>query len=128
MKSSKSIRNGRFHPPKCTGKVQKTREETLKGLFSNLLIPTAHLSGLMWSTLAGWLQHLPALPKLLLIFFVSPKLLILRSKNYEIGTHSKLIPRHTFTKSFKKSKNKMRSSDAVQIPFVHHMNKRSTRG
>jgi hypothetical protein len=37
MKSPSSMRNGRFHPPKYKGKVQKTREETLKELFSNLL-------------------------------------------------------------------------------------------
>jgi hypothetical protein len=47
MKSPSSMRNGRFHPSKCRGKVQKTGVETLKGLFSNLLIPTAHLFGLM---------------------------------------------------------------------------------
>jgi hypothetical protein len=38
---------GRFHPPKCRGKVQKIGEETLKGLFSRFLIPTTHLFGLM---------------------------------------------------------------------------------
>jgi hypothetical protein len=27
------MRNGRFHPPKCKGKIQKTRKETLIGLF-----------------------------------------------------------------------------------------------
>jgi hypothetical protein len=37
------MKNGRFHPSKCRGKVQKTGEETLKGLFSNLLIPTTYL-------------------------------------------------------------------------------------
>jgi hypothetical protein len=68
MKSPSSINNGRFHIPKYRGKVQKIGEETLKGLFSNLLIPTAHLFGLMWSTLAGWLQNLPALPILLMIY------------------------------------------------------------
>jgi hypothetical protein len=47
VKCPSSMRNGRFHPPKCRGKVQKTREETLKGLFSNLLILAAHLFGLM---------------------------------------------------------------------------------
>jgi hypothetical protein len=62
------MRNGRFHPSKCRSKVEKMGEETLKGLFSNLLIPTAHLFGLMWSTLAGWLQNLPALPILLMIY------------------------------------------------------------
>jgi hypothetical protein len=36
------MRDGRFHPPKCRGKVQKIEEETLKGLFSRFLIPTAH--------------------------------------------------------------------------------------
>jgi hypothetical protein len=34
MKSPSLIRNGRFHLPKCRGKVQKIGEETLKGLFS----------------------------------------------------------------------------------------------
>jgi hypothetical protein len=47
MKSPSSMRNGRFHPSKCRAKVQKIGEETLKGLFSNLLIPAAHLFGLM---------------------------------------------------------------------------------
>jgi hypothetical protein len=47
MKSPSSMRNGRFHPPKCRSKVQKIEEETLKGLFSRLLIPVAHLFGLM---------------------------------------------------------------------------------
>jgi hypothetical protein len=41
------MREGRFHPPKCRGKVQKIGEETLKGLLSRFLIPTAHLFGLM---------------------------------------------------------------------------------
>jgi hypothetical protein len=47
MKSPSSMRNGRFHPPKCRGKVQKTGEETFKGLFSNLFILAAQLFGLM---------------------------------------------------------------------------------
>jgi hypothetical protein len=38
MKSLSSMRNGRFHPPKYRDKVQKTEEETLKGLSSNLLV------------------------------------------------------------------------------------------
>jgi hypothetical protein len=38
-----------------SGKVQNIGEETLKGLFSNLIIPTVHLLGLLWSILAGWL-------------------------------------------------------------------------
>jgi hypothetical protein len=41
------MRNGRFHLSKYKGKVQKTREETLIGLFSNFLIFAAHLFGLM---------------------------------------------------------------------------------
>jgi hypothetical protein len=41
------MRDGRFHPPKCGGKVQKIEVETLKGLFSIFLIPNAHLFGLM---------------------------------------------------------------------------------
>jgi hypothetical protein len=44
------MRNGRFHPPKCRGKVQKTKEETFKRFFSNLYLPIAHPFGLMWST------------------------------------------------------------------------------
>jgi hypothetical protein len=43
-----SMWNGRFHPPKYRVKVQKIREETLKGLSSDILIPAAHLFGLMW--------------------------------------------------------------------------------
>jgi hypothetical protein len=65
MKSLSSMRNGRLYPPKCKGKVQKTGEETFIGLFSKLL-PSDHLFGLMWSTHARWLQHLPALHKLLI--------------------------------------------------------------
>jgi hypothetical protein len=64
-KSPTSMRVGRFHSPKYRGKVQKARE---KGLSSNLLIPDAHFFVMMWSTLDGWLQHLTALPKLLLKF------------------------------------------------------------
>jgi hypothetical protein len=33
----------------------------------------------------------------------------------------KLIPRHIFTKKFKKSENKMRSSDIAQNRFGHSM-------
>jgi hypothetical protein len=51
--------------------------------------------------------------------FKHPQLLICRSKNYEICTHGKLIARHTFSKSFKKSKNKMKSSDTAPNRFVH---------
>jgi hypothetical protein len=47
MKSSSSMRNGRFHLPKCRGKVQKIGEETLKGLLSKFLILAAYLFGLM---------------------------------------------------------------------------------
>jgi hypothetical protein len=47
MKSPSSMRNGRFHPPKYRGKVQKTGEEILNGLVSNLLISVAHLFGLI---------------------------------------------------------------------------------
>jgi hypothetical protein len=55
MKSPSCMKNGRFHPLKYRGKVQKPREEILKGFFSNLLLPTAYLFGLMWSTHVGWL-------------------------------------------------------------------------
>jgi hypothetical protein len=41
------MREGRFHLPKCRGKVQKIGEETLKGLFSRFFITSAHLFGLM---------------------------------------------------------------------------------
>jgi hypothetical protein len=54
IKSPSSMKNGRFHPSKFMGKVQKAGEETLKGLFSNPLLPTTHLFGLMWSIHAGW--------------------------------------------------------------------------
>jgi hypothetical protein len=47
IKSPSTMRDGRFHLPKCRGKVQKIEEETLKRLFSRFLIPTAHLFGLM---------------------------------------------------------------------------------
>jgi hypothetical protein len=47
MKSPSSLRDGKFHPPKCRGKIQKIGEETLKGLFSKFLILAAHLFGLM---------------------------------------------------------------------------------
>jgi hypothetical protein len=47
IKSPCTMRDGRIHPPKCRGKVQKIEEETLKGLFSRFLIPIAHLFGLM---------------------------------------------------------------------------------
>jgi hypothetical protein len=42
MKSPNSMKNGRFHPLKCRGKVQKTKEETLEGLFktSLFMLPT----------------------------------------------------------------------------------------
>jgi hypothetical protein len=42
IKFPSSMKNGRFHPLQCRGKVQKIGEETLKGLFSNLLNPAAH--------------------------------------------------------------------------------------
>jgi hypothetical protein len=47
IKSSIFMENGRFHPSKCRGKVQKIGEETLKGLFSNLVTLDVHLFGLM---------------------------------------------------------------------------------
>jgi hypothetical protein len=65
IKSLSSMKNGRFHLPKCRGKVQKTGEETFKGLFSNLLLHAAYFFGLISSIHASWLQYLPALPKLL---------------------------------------------------------------
>jgi hypothetical protein len=40
LKSPCSMREGRFHPPKYRGKVQKIGEETLKGLLSRFLLPT----------------------------------------------------------------------------------------
>jgi hypothetical protein len=42
-----------FILPSIGGKVQKTREENLKGLFANLLLHAAHLFALMWSTHDG---------------------------------------------------------------------------
>jgi hypothetical protein len=46
--------------------------------------------------------------------FSHPQLLICRSKNYELCTLAKLIPKRMFTKSFKKCKNKMRSSGTTE--------------
>jgi hypothetical protein len=43
MISPSFMRNGKFHPSKSRGKVQKTGGETLKGLFSNFFILVAHL-------------------------------------------------------------------------------------
>jgi hypothetical protein len=56
---------------KCWGKVQKIGEETLKTRFSELLPHVAHLFGLMWSTHASWLQHMPALSKVVPEFSIS---------------------------------------------------------
>jgi hypothetical protein len=61
------MRNEDFTLPSIGARF-KREEETFKGLFSNLLIHVAHLFGLIWSTLASWLQHMPALPRLLLKF------------------------------------------------------------
>ena len=47
IKSPSSMRNGRLHLPKCKGKVQKTGEKIVKGLFSKFLILAAYLFGLM---------------------------------------------------------------------------------
>jgi hypothetical protein len=47
IKYPTSMRNGRNNTSKCTGKLQKIGEETLKGLFSRFLILAAHLFGLM---------------------------------------------------------------------------------
>jgi hypothetical protein len=47
IESPSSMRNGRFHPPKCRDKVQKIEKETLKELLSKFLILVAHLFGLM---------------------------------------------------------------------------------
>jgi hypothetical protein len=44
MKSLSSMENGRFHPPKYRDKVQKNKEESFKGLFTNLL-PAATFLG-----------------------------------------------------------------------------------
>jgi hypothetical protein len=69
------------------GKVQKTGEETLKGLFSNLLI----LAPPFWADVVNscWLAL------------------------------TKLIARHMLTKSFKKSKKNLSSTDVIQIRFGH---------
>jgi hypothetical protein len=47
VKSPNSMKNKRFNTSKCRGKLQKIGEDTLKGLFSRFLIPTAQLFGLM---------------------------------------------------------------------------------
>jgi hypothetical protein len=42
IKSPSSMRNGRFHSPKCRGKVQKSERKLSKGFFqtSLFLLPT----------------------------------------------------------------------------------------
>jgi hypothetical protein len=60
--------------------------------------------------------------------FKHPQLLLRRSKNYEICTPVKLMPRRMYTKCFKKYKNKMRSSDIAQNQFVCHTDIQAFRG
>ena len=72
----------------------------------------AHVVNSWWLALSH--AHLAQIsPK----FFVSPWILIHRSKDYEICNLAKLIPRCMLTKNFKKTKNKMRSSDTTQTPI-----------
>jgi hypothetical protein len=54
-----------FTLPNVGARFKKPERKLSKGLFSNLLILVAHLFGLIKSILAGWLQHMPALPRLL---------------------------------------------------------------
>jgi hypothetical protein len=73
-KSPSSMNNGRYHPPKCKGKVKKTREETLKGLFSNLFISCICCPP-FWANVVNscWLAPTHALPvQTSLNFFVYP--------------------------------------------------------
>jgi hypothetical protein len=88
----------------------------------------AHKIFRMWSTLPHWLEHMPALPRLLLetwnihnFWFVGPK-------NALFFLPAKLIARRMYTKCFKKSKNSVCSSDTDQNRFVRHTDIQSFRG
>jgi hypothetical protein len=50
MKSLNSMRNARFHCPKCRGQGSKRRRGNSQGLFSNLLIHATHLFAENYST------------------------------------------------------------------------------
>jgi hypothetical protein len=74
----------------------------------------------MWSTLPHWLQHMPALPKLLLktsnihnFWFIGPKNTIFYSREAYCKTH--------LHEKFQKSKNSVISSDTNQNRFVRRM-------
>jgi hypothetical protein len=101
MKSPSSMRNADFTLPSVETRLKKL-ERKLSKVFSQtslFLLPTFfRLFGLMWSTHAGWLRHLPALPILLLKFVFPHNFLSVGPKNYEICTHAKLILRHMFIK------------------------------
>jgi hypothetical protein len=66
VKSPNSMRNGGFNTSKCRCKLQTIGEETLKGLFSRFLIPTAHLLGWCSQLLLVGYSTCPAMPILLL--------------------------------------------------------------
>jgi hypothetical protein len=72
-----------------------------------------------WSTLAGWLQHMPTLPRLLLETSNIHDFLSVGPKN-TIFFPAKFSARRMFIKSFKKSKNSVCSSDTNQNRFVRH--------
>jgi hypothetical protein len=80
VKSPLSMNFGRISTSKCRGKLQKmgvlyTHSPKSPGPFPKLpkihfkkikkFLPALHFLG-KWSTLSHWLQHMPALPKLLL--------------------------------------------------------------
>jgi hypothetical protein len=112
MKFPSSMINGRFHPPKCRSKAQKTREETPKGIFLILLPTFFNWCGQL--LLVGY--NIACLTQTSPKIFIFPLLFICRSKNYEVCTPVKLILRHMFTKSFKKSKKNLTSNDVAQTP------------
>jgi hypothetical protein len=81
----------------------------------------------MWSTLASWLQHMPALPRLLLktsnthnFWFIAPKIMKF------VLTRSLLS--NACGSKFLNSKNNVRSCDAAQIRFGPHRTSSSFRG
>jgi hypothetical protein len=47
MKSPSSMKSGRFHLPSVGARFRKLERKLSKGVFSNLLIPAAHLFRLM---------------------------------------------------------------------------------
>jgi hypothetical protein len=74
----------RFTFPSARARFKKSEKKFFLLLFSNLLLLATQLFGLMWSTHAGWFQHLLTLSKLLPEFSfphnfgsIGPKIIII---------------------------------------------------